>query len=91
MVFCSVVEMDARFGGKPPAVAGWAAALVEPVHIVNGYGLFAVMTTKREEIAIEGSDDGVEWKEYEFRYKPGDRRSTPPAVVLAFRAETAGK
>jgi predicted DCC family thiol-disulfide oxidoreductase YuxK len=77
MVFCSVVEMDARFGGKPPAVAGWAAALVEPIHIVNGYGLFAVMTTKREEIVIEGSDDGVEWKEYEFRYKPGDLSRRP--------------
>jgi hypothetical protein len=32
--------------------------------IINTYGLFAVMTTKREEIVIEGSDDGVEWREY---------------------------
>jgi len=30
------------------------------------------MTTERDEIVIEGSDDGVEWREYEFRYKPGD-------------------
>ena len=30
------------------------------------------MTTQRDEIVIEGSDDGVEWREYEFRYKPGD-------------------
>ena len=36
------------------------------------------MTTKRREIVIEGSYDGVEWHEYEFRYKPGDVRA--PAV-----------
>jgi len=40
--------------------------------IVNRYGLFAVMTTSRSEIVIEGSDDGREWKPYEFRFKPGD-------------------
>jgi hypothetical protein len=31
----------------------------ETFHIVNHYGLFAVMTTSRLEIVIEGSDDGV--------------------------------
>jgi predicted DCC family thiol-disulfide oxidoreductase YuxK len=77
IVFSSLVQMDARFGGNPPAAADWVAALVEPAHIVNGYGLFAVMTTKREEIVIEGSDDGVEWREYEFRYKPGDLSRRP--------------
>ncbi len=41
-------------------------------HIVNGYGLFRVMTTKRPEIILEGSDDRTNWKPYEFRYKPGD-------------------
>ena len=39
--------------------------------IVNRYGLFAVMTTSRPEIVIEGSNDGEQWKEYEFKYKPG--------------------
>ncbi|PYS12028.1 MAG: membrane protein [Acidobacteria bacterium] len=41
-------------------------------HIVNRYGLFAVMTTTRPEIIIEGSDDAENWKAYEFKYKPGD-------------------
>jgi hypothetical protein len=41
-------------------------------HAVNRYGLFAVMTTSRPEIVIEGSDDGETWKPYEFKYKPGD-------------------
>ena len=30
------------------------------------------MTTSRPEIMIEGSDDGENWKPYEFKYKPGN-------------------
>jgi predicted DCC family thiol-disulfide oxidoreductase YuxK len=78
IVFCSLVEMDLRFGGSPPATAREVDRLIEPLHIVSGYGLFAVMTTQRDEIIIEGSNDGVEWREYEFRYKPGDLMRAPP-------------
>jgi predicted DCC family thiol-disulfide oxidoreductase YuxK len=77
IVFCSVVEMDARFGGSPPAVAQAIDRFVGPLHITSPYGLFAVMTTERDEIIIEGSYDGVEWREYEFRYKPGDIAREP--------------
>ncbi|MGH7740292.1 MAG: lipase maturation factor family protein [bacterium] len=58
--------------------AGWEKvcapleALAAPFRSVNRYGLFAVMTTQRREIIIEGSADGKTWKPYEFRYKPGD-------------------
>ena len=79
IVFCSLVQMDERFGGGPPVVAQAVDRLIEPLHIVSSYGLFSVMTTKRDEIVIEGSYDGVEWREYEFRYKPGDCRA-PPAL-----------
>ena len=78
IVFCSLVQMDARFGGRPPAVAQAVDRVVEPLHIVSGYGLFAVMTTERDEIVIEGSYDGAEWSEYEFRDKPGDVSRRPP-------------
>ena len=78
IVFCSLVQMDARFGGSPPAVAQLLERRVDPLHIVSGYGLFAVMTTQRDEIVIEGSDDGIVWREYEFRYKPGDLARRPP-------------
>jgi hypothetical protein len=44
---------------------------------VNHYGLFAVMTTVRPEIIVEGSSDGIEWKPYEFKYKPGDVSRRP--------------
>jgi len=36
------------------------------------------MTTTRDEIVVEGSNDGVTWLPYEFRYKPGDVRRSPP-------------
>ena len=42
----------------------------EPFRSTNSYGLFAVMTTSRPEIIVEGSDDGVTWKPYPFRWKP---------------------
>jgi predicted DCC family thiol-disulfide oxidoreductase YuxK len=77
LVFCSVVEMDLRFGGTPPAFARAVDQLIEPLRLVNSYGLFAVMTTERNEIVIEGSRDGVEWREYAFRYKPGDLTRRP--------------
>jgi predicted DCC family thiol-disulfide oxidoreductase YuxK len=48
---------------------------------VNTYGLFAVMTTTRLEIVIEGSNDGVTWLEYEFPYKPGELARRPPFVA----------
>ncbi len=44
---------------------------IYPYRIVNGYGLFTVMTTERLEIVLEGSRDGSEWREYEFKHKPG--------------------
>jgi hypothetical protein len=53
----------------------------ETFHLVNHYGLFAVMTTSRVEIVIQGSDDGKNWKDYEFKYKTGDIYRRPPWVA----------
>ena len=39
--------------------------------LVNNYGPFAVMTTRRNEIIVQGSNDGQHWLDYEFKYKPG--------------------
>ncbi len=50
------------------------------LHIVSRYGLFAVMTTSRPEIIIEGSRDGQNWLAYDFKYKTGDVMR-PPAWV----------
>lgn len=45
---------------------------VSAFRLVNPYGLFAIMTTQRPEISVEGSNDGLVWKAYEFKYKPQD-------------------
>jgi lipase maturation factor 1 len=57
------------------------ASFVSPFRSINSYGLFAVMTTIRDEIVVEGSDDGVTWSAYEFKYKPGELRRPPPWVA----------
>jgi len=64
----------------PPSAFQLLADL-EPVHIVNGYGLFMVMTTSRPEITIEGSNDGNTWLDYEFKFKAGDLRRAPRWVA----------
>lgn len=58
-----------------------ALAPVERLNLVNSYGLFAVMTTERNEIIIEGSADGANWKTYEFFNKPGSIDQAPPVVA----------
>ena len=50
---------------------------MEPFRIVNGYGLFRVMTKDRDEIVIEGSTDGFDWLPYEFKWKPGGVMRAP--------------
>jgi len=64
-----------------PAPAGQYLAWISPLRLVNSYGLFAVMTTTRPEIIVEGSNDGTAWTPYEFRFKPGDVKRAPPWVA----------
>ena len=55
--------------------------LAGPFNIVNSYGLFAVMTTTRPEIIVQGSNDGEAWLDYEFPYKAGDLKQRPKWVA----------
>jgi hypothetical protein len=66
-------DRDVHWPRLPERLFAW----LEPFHLVSGYGLFAVMTTARLEIVVEGSDDGTSWKAYEFRWKPGDPTRRP--------------
>ena len=54
---------------------------VQPFEIVNSYGLFAIMTTTRPEIIIEGSNDQLDWREYQFPFKPGNTHRGLPWVA----------
>lgn len=58
-----------------------AAAAVAPLRLVNGYGLFADMTTARPEIVIEGRRGDGPWRPYDFRYRPDDPTEAPPQVA----------
>ncbi|MFF0128892.1 lipase maturation factor family protein [Streptomyces mirabilis] len=54
----------------------------DPLHLVNTYGAFGSVSRVRHEVVVEGTADPVpredsEWKEYEFKGKPGDPRHWP--------------
>lgn len=62
--------------GKP-----WVLKPLSPFCTINGYGLFRVMTTRRNEIVLEMSDDKTDWTACEFPYKPGSMDRAPPIVA----------
>ena len=62
---------------RPPHALATVYGQLEAFRIVNGYGLFRVMTKDRGEIVVEGSAEGVEWLPYEFKWKPGDVKRAP--------------
>ena len=64
-----------------PPVLAQLYQRVSGLYLTNGYGLFAVMTTTRPEIIIEGSKDGQNWLPYEFPYKAGDVNRIPAYVA----------
>ena len=73
----AAVFFTGTFGARPP---GW----LNPIYrfsTFNNYGLFAVMTTERPEVEIEGTVDGETWLAYEFPYKLGPLDRPPPWVA----------
>ena len=81
VVVLSISELGGIFAGstfeETNALVRWAA----PFGIVNTYGLFAVMTTSRPEIIVQGSNDRATWLDYEFKHKPGDLHRPPSWVA----------
>ncbi|MFJ9742089.1 lipase maturation factor family protein [Streptomyces sp. NPDC101166] len=54
----------------------------DPLHLVNTYGAFGSVSRVRYEVIVEGTLDETpredsDWREYEFRGKPGDPRRWP--------------
>ena len=77
MLLISAIKPEMRW--PRPVLALYSR--IEPFRIVNGYGLFRVMTKERAEIVIEGSEDGTDWLAYEFKWKPGDVKRAPGWVA----------
>jgi hypothetical protein len=54
-------------------------------NLVNTYGAFGTVGKERDEIIFEGTDSlflaGANWKEYEFKAKPGDPNRRPVFVA----------
>jgi hypothetical protein len=54
----------------------------DPLHLVNTYGAFGSVSRIRYEVVVEGTTEPVpredsDWREYEFKGKPGDPRHWP--------------
>lgn len=79
ILLLSTIKICWMFGLKIllPSFFEKLIARLEPLNLVNIYGLFTVMTTKRPEIIVEGSHDGSTWETYEFKWKPGDLKQPP--------------
>jgi hypothetical protein len=75
------LQLQDRLGPRVWATLDRLARALSPLRVVGSYGLFSTMTTTRPEIVVEGSDDGEAWREYAFRYKPGDVARAPRWVA----------
>ncbi len=56
------------------------------LHLVNTYGAFGTVGKERFEVIIEGTDELIptsfaQWREYEFKVKPGDVKRRPPVIT----------
>lgn len=80
VMIVSATELTDMFSHAPKKLNELVAAQGR-FGLVNPYGLFAVMTTTRHEIEIQGSNDGQHWQPYVFRYKPGPLERAPGWVA----------
>ena len=82
VIIYSSTEITAQvINGRRASPLSWISRFIQPCECVNTYGPFAVMTTERNEIEIQGSMDGRNWKTYEFKYKP-DKVSRRPHWII---------
>jgi predicted DCC family thiol-disulfide oxidoreductase YuxK len=65
------------FAHKHLPIVGALTEAIDPLLIVNPYGLFITTTTTRPEIVIQGSDDGHAWRDYVLRFYPGPLTRAP--------------
>jgi len=81
LIAIGAIELVQMFESPFSRTPNTLITALAPFEIVNTYGLFAVMTTTRPELVIEGSDDLVNWSEYVFPYKPGPVNRRLPIVA----------
>ncbi len=84
LLFVTTLQLIDAFGGEGKWWSPMQSVVDETqtYRIANSYGLFRVMTKERPELIVQGSDDGVTWKDYEFKYKPGDVNRKPIFTIV---------
>jgi len=65
----------------PPAALSTLSKVARGWGQGNVYHVFPNMQTQRQELLIQGSDNGVDWTDYRFRYKPDTPADTPRFIV----------
>ncbi|MEJ2692519.1 MAG: lipase maturation factor family protein [Candidatus Thiodiazotropha sp.] len=78
IVAASLIGFTSHIIRKPlPAPVQNIYDSVRRYGIGNIYHVYPTMQTERQELIIQGSQDGRVWKTYEFKYKPGDPAGRP--------------
>jgi hypothetical protein len=66
---------------KPPEALSNLSTVARGWGQGNVYHVFPNMQTQRQELTIQGSQDGVNWTDYRFRYKPNTAADRPRFIV----------
>ncbi|WP_316365184.1 lipase maturation factor family protein [Candidatus Thiodiazotropha sp. CDECU1] len=64
----------------PQSLLGFSQS-VQRLGIGHIFHVFPTMQTQRQELVIQGSNDGKTWQVYEFGYKPGDPSQAPAMII----------
>ncbi|MGR9101420.1 MAG: lipase maturation factor family protein, partial [Gammaproteobacteria bacterium] len=75
LTICAAQLLIYHAGTKAAEPVMTLVRLTSRFALVNNYGPFAVMTRTRPEIIVQGSEDGKNWLEYGFKYKPDGYKS----------------
>lgn len=81
LVSSLTVSYEFFLGNRPPATLASLAKVVRAWGQGNTYHVFPTMQTDRQELTIEGSNDGLTWKPYRFKFKPNDQGDRPAFIV----------
>jgi hypothetical protein len=84
MVASSVHLWELTTMKRSSGMLGSLLDYAETYRVVSKYHVFPTMKTERIELELSGSHDGVRWKTYVFKHKPGDIYARP-GVVLPFQ------
>lgn len=67
--------------GPLPQPVERALDLAQAYGLGNSYHVFPVIQTERQELEIQGSQDGTHWQSYGFHYKPGPLDQAPRIAI----------